>query len=94
LESLTQKELVSRLTLNCTVNETFKPANLPLDQKKISILDAMDEVAIPEKLREELYKLYPDAKVMQLKTGGNFPYLSRADEFNLYLQVRFEKGVS
>ncbi len=54
----------------------------------------MDEVAIPEKLREELYKLYPDAKVMQLKTGGNFPYLSRADEFNLYLQVRFEKGVS
>lgn len=47
----------------------------------------MDEVAIPDKVREEVYKFYPDAKVAQLKTGGNFPYISRADEVNMHIQV-------
>lgn len=47
----------------------------------------VDEVAVPERVREELYKLFPEARQAQIKTGGNFPYLSRADEVNLHLQV-------
>ena len=38
-------------------------------------------------MKEEIYKCYPDAKRASLKTGGNFPYLSQADEVNLHLQV-------
>jgi len=87
LETLTQAELASRLTLNCSVAETLKPAELPLDRSKITIMDTLDEVAVPEKVREEVYKFYPDAKFADLKTGGNFPYLSRSDEVNMHLQV-------
>jgi len=87
IDSMTHQELASRLTLNCTVFEEFNPAQLPIDKSKITIIDCLDEVAIPLKLREEVYKLYPEAKVCEMKVGGNFPYLSRPDEVNLYLEV-------
>jgi maspardin len=50
-------------------------------------MKTLDEVAVPEKVRDEIYKYYPDAKFAELKTGGNFPYLSRPDEVNVHLQV-------
>jgi len=87
LETLNQAELASRLTLNCTVAEMLKPAEFPMDKSKITIMDTLDEVAVPERVRDEVYKFYPDAKFAELKTGGNFPYLSRSDEVNLHLQV-------
>eukprot|EP01120_Amphizonella_sp_Union-15-10_P012515 TRINITY_DN5578_c0_g1_i1.p1 TRINITY_DN5578_c0_g1~~TRINITY_DN5578_c0_g1_i1.p1 ORF type:complete len:314 (+),score=69.93 TRINITY_DN5578_c0_g1_i1:69-1010(+) len=90
LETLTQRELASRMTLNCT-SGPLKPTSLDFDQKKITIIDTMDEVAIPDKLREEVYKFYPKARVGQLKEGGNFPYLSRADEVNMHLTVHLRK---
>lgn len=34
-----------------------------------------------------MYKLYPNARRAHLKTGGNFPYLCRSAEVNLYVQV-------
>ena len=34
-----------------------------------------------------MYKCYPDAKRAHLKSGGNFPYLSRSNEVNLMIQV-------
>jgi len=86
LESLEQSELAARLTLNCTLAD-FNPTELNWDKTKITILDTLDEVAVPEKCREELYKFYPEAKVAELKYGGNFPYVSKPDETNLYLEV-------
>jgi len=62
-----------------------------LAQTKITIIDCLDEVAIPPKVREEVYKFFPDAKVAELKTGGNFPYLSRADETNMHLEVHLRR---
>ena len=38
-------------------------------------------------VKEDLYKCYPQAKLGHLKTGGNFPFLSRSDEFNLFITV-------
>lgn len=35
-----------------------------------------------------MYKCYPEAKRAHLKSGGNFPYLSRADEVNTHLEVQ------
>jgi maspardin len=86
LETLTQSELASRLTLNC-LPSNFNPTELQFNKAKITIIDCLDEVAVPEKVRDEMYKMYPEARVAELKTGGNFPYLSRSDETNLYIEV-------
>lgn len=56
--------------------------NLP-----ITIIDVFDEYALTNVVREEMYKCYPNAKLAHLKNGGNFPYLSRSADVNLYLQV-------
>lgn len=63
--------------------EAHKLAGLP-----VTIIDVFDEYALSSAVREELYKCYPCAKLAHLKSGGNFPYLSRCAEVNLHLQVR------
>lgn len=84
LESLPQAELASRLTLNCL--QGYVEAH-KLCELAITIMDVFDESALSSAVREELYKCYPHAKLAHLKTGGNFPYLSRCGEVNLHLQV-------
>jgi len=64
------------------VREEFK-----LDQTNITIIDVLDDVIIPEVVREGVYKVYPNARQATLKSGGNFPYLSRADEINMHIEV-------
>jgi len=86
LETVSQEDMASRLSLNCTVGP-LSAVDLPLDDNHITIIDSIDDVALPEKLREEVYKVYPNARQAQLKTGGNFPYLSRPAEVNLHLEV-------
>lgn len=51
------------------------------------LLDVFDESALSQTVKEEMYKCYPTARLAHLKTGGNFPFLARADEVNVYLQV-------
>lgn len=46
-----------------------------------------DDSAISESAKESIHKSYPNARRAHLKSGGNFPYLSRTDEVNLYIQV-------
>jgi len=86
LESVIQEDLSSRLLLNCTVGPLVA-VDLPLDDTKITIIDTLDDVALPERLRDEVYKIFPNARQALLKSGGNFPYLSRSDEFNLHIEV-------
>ncbi|XP_059060863.1 maspardin-like [Achroia grisella] len=88
LESLTQSELASRLTLNCSPNsvQSQELANIP-----ITIMDVWDESALSSQVREDLYKTYPNAKRAHLKSGGNFPYLSRSDEVNLHLLIHLRQ---
>lgn len=50
-------------------------------------MDVWDESALSSHVRESVYKSYPHAKLAHLKSGGNFPYLSRSDEVNLHLLV-------
>jgi len=92
LENLSQADLASRLTLNCVPChvEPQKVNDLP-----VTIIDVFDGCALSQGVREETYKFYPDAKLAHLKTGGNFPYLSRSDEVNLHLHIHlrnFEKA--
>jgi len=51
------------------------------------MLQVNDDSALSQSAKDALYKSYPDARRAHLKSGGNFPYLSRSDEVNLYIQV-------
>ncbi|XP_014256770.1 maspardin-like [Cimex lectularius] len=89
LDSLSQSDLASRLTINC-INSYVKPNKLTY-LSAITIIDVFDECVLSSPVREQLKKCYPDAKLAHLKTGGNFPYLSRSEEVNLYLQIHLRQ---
>ena len=57
------------------------------------IVKVFDESALSQRCKEEMYKCYPDAKRAHLKSGGNFPYLSRSSEVNLMVQVSSTAGM-
>ncbi|KAJ1530459.1 hypothetical protein ONE63_005359 [Megalurothrips usitatus] len=84
LDSLSQQDLASRLTMNC-VNCYVEPQKMK--DIPVTIIDVFDEYALSGPVREELYKCYPSARLAHLKSGGNFPYLSRSDQVNVYLQI-------
>lgn len=52
------------------------------------VFKVFDQSALSLEAKEEMYKLYPNARRAHLKTGGNFPYLCRSAEVNLYIQVK------
>ena len=52
-----------------------------------SSLKTNDYCSIPQQLKDQLSERYPGARRAYLKTGGDFPFLSRSDEVNLHLQV-------
>eukprot|EP00164_Ancoracysta_twista_P002858 GFYU01003805.1.p1 GENE.GFYU01003805.1~~GFYU01003805.1.p1 ORF type:complete len:314 (-),score=51.62 GFYU01003805.1:23-964(-) len=83
-ESLTQEDIASRLTLNCC---KYHLGDLDLPSEKITIIETFDRTALPGPLKDAVYRKYPDAKPAQLKTGGDFPFLSRADEINMHITV-------
>ncbi|KAK7492553.1 hypothetical protein BaRGS_00016219 [Batillaria attramentaria] len=88
LDSLSQQELASRLTLNC-MNCYVEPQKLR--DVDITIMDVFDDCALSGIVREEMYKCYPEARRAHLKSGGNFPYLSRSADVNLFLQIHLRR---
>lgn len=88
IENLNQEELASRLSLNCSPGGALNPS---VGLENITIIDALDATSPPERLREEVYKYYPQAKIALLKTGGDFCYISRADELNVHIQVHLRQ---
>lgn len=46
-----------------------------------------------QKVRDEMYKFYPEAKIALLKTGGNFCYLSKSDEVNMHIKIHLRPFV-
>ncbi|XP_050442457.1 maspardin-like [Adelges cooleyi] len=89
IESLSQADLASRLTMNC-LNSRVN-TSLMRGLKTVTIMDVFDNYALGSPVKEKVYKEYPDAKLAQLKSGGNFPYLSRSDEVNLHLQIHLRQ---
>lgn len=90
LDGLDRSALASRLTLNCMncYVEPQKIASIPM-----TIIDVFDDCALSEPVKDDLYKLYPHARRAHLKSGGNFPYLCRSSEVNLYLQIHLRDFV-
>ena len=84
ISQLSQSELASRLTLSstgCRV-EADKLRHLP-----VTLLQALDATALTEQARSEAERCYPQARIAHLKTGGNFPFLTRPDETDMFIQV-------
>lgn len=88
VETLTQPELASRLTLNCSPCQV--QAEL-LSELPVTVLGVWDSAALSPTAREALCARYPNAKLAHLKSGGNFPYLSRSDEVNLHLLIHLRQ---
>ncbi|KPM08068.1 abhydrolase domain-containing protein [Sarcoptes scabiei] len=88
LENLSHEQLISRLYLNLTENH-IQPDNI--QSIPVTIIDVFDECSNSDHTREELYKMYPNAKLAHLKSGGNFPYLSRSEEVNMHLVVHLRQ---
>ena len=84
LDSMDRQEIASRLTLNCVPCE----AQSEFIDVPVTIIRCWDTFAISETVRDNLEKCYPKAKLAHLKTGGNFPFLTRSDEINLHILVR------
>ena len=85
-----RSELASRLTLNCS-ESYVEPQNLK--DMRVTIMDVFDECALTQGVKDDMYKCYPQARRAHLKTGGNFPYLSRSSEVNLYLEIHLRQFV-
>jgi len=88
LNSLGRKELASRLTLNC---QGAKVDTLKLRALPITVIVVNDESALSQSVKDDMLSVYPDARQAQIKSGGNFPYLSRAAEVNNYLKVHLRE---
>lgn len=86
---LSQPDLASRLTLNCATARV--KSNDVAGLHVVTIMDVFDDYALTSPIKEEIYHMYPQAKLAQLKSGGNFPYLSRHEEVNIHLQIHLRK---
>ncbi|KAF3448409.1 hypothetical protein FNV43_RR09122 [Rhamnella rubrinervis] len=88
VETLSKDDLASRLTLTVDVASV---GPLLLSDSFITIMDTNDYCAIPQQLKDQLSERYPGARRAYLKTGGDFPFLSRSDEVNLHLQLHLRR---
>ncbi|XP_068634871.1 uncharacterized protein [Aristolochia californica] len=88
VEKISQEDLASRLTLNV---DSVSIGSLLLPDTSITIMDTTDYCAIPQQLKDQLSERYAGARKALLKTGGDFPFLSRPDEVNLHLQLHLRR---
>eukprot|EP00746_Dinoflagellata_sp_MGD_P009336 gnl/MRDRNA2_/MRDRNA2_118953_c0_seq1.p1 gnl/MRDRNA2_/MRDRNA2_118953_c0~~gnl/MRDRNA2_/MRDRNA2_118953_c0_seq1.p1 ORF type:complete len:360 (+),score=60.78 gnl/MRDRNA2_/MRDRNA2_118953_c0_seq1:105-1184(+) len=77
-------DLASRLSLNCLASVV---GPLQLDDSAITLIETNDKTMVPNESRIEQRNRYSGAKVAQLKSGGDFPFLSRYDEVTLFIEV-------
>mmetsp|Transcript_24557 Transcript_24557/g.47772 ORF Transcript_24557/g.47772 Transcript_24557/m.47772 type:complete len:358 (-) Transcript_24557:96-1169(-) len=85
-------DLASRLCMMCTPGGV---GALPLDQERMTLLESNGVTMVPEELRRQLRGHYSEARIAQLKAGGDFPYISQPDETTLFVEVHLRRsGIS
>eukprot|EP00055_Hartaetosiga_balthica_P008940 m.34527 g.34527 ORF g.34527 m.34527 type:complete len:311 (+) comp6537_c0_seq1:66-998(+) len=90
LQSLTQTELASRLTLNVK-HSYVEPQNLFKQDIQVMIIEVNDKSALSTAVKNEMRKYYTDAKLCLLKYGGNFPYLANSLEVNMFIKIHMRR---
>lgn len=88
VEALSKDDLASRLIL---MVDSASVGPLLLSDASITIMDTNDFCAIAQELKDEVCERYPGARRAYLKSGGDFPFLSRPDEVNLHLQLHLRR---
>ncbi|XP_071707475.1 uncharacterized protein [Rutidosis leptorrhynchoides] len=88
VETLSREDLASRLTLTSD-NASVGP--LQLSDSLITIIDTNDKCSIPQQLKDEVSERFPGARKAYIKSGGDFPFLSRPDEINLHLKLHLRR---
>ncbi|KAK9266229.1 hypothetical protein L1049_012433 [Liquidambar formosana] len=88
VETLSREDLAARLTLTV---DAASVGPLLLSDSFITIMDTNDYCAIPLQIKDQLGERYPGARRASLKSGGDFPFLSRPDEVNLHLQLHLRR---
>lgn len=88
VETLKKDDLASRLTLTV---DAASVGPLLLSDSNITLMDTNDQSATPQELKDQVAERYPGARRAYLKTGGDFPFLSRSDEVNLHLQLHLRR---
>eukprot|EP00494_Astrolonche_serrata_P004607 UN04621 len=88
MNNLTQKELASRLLLNCLKRTITK---IKVDHKCITVVDVFDKISLPSKMRDKVKSLLEGAYYCSIKRGGDFPYLANPQEFSMLIQVHLRK---
>ncbi|XP_059292341.1 uncharacterized protein LOC132045777 [Lycium ferocissimum] len=88
VETLSREDLASRLTLTA---DAASVGPLLLPDSSITLIDTNDYCATPQSLKDQVCERYPGARRAYLKSGGDFPFLSRPDEVNLHLQLHLRR---
>nr|AII99394.1 Mas protein [Ipomoea batatas]GMD97226.1 maspardin isoform X1 [Ipomoea batatas] len=88
VEALAKDDLASRLTLTA---DAASVGPLLVPDSSITLMDTNDYCATPQQLKDQVRERYPGARQAILKTGGDFPFLSRPDEVNLHLQLHLRR---
>ncbi|KAK1436165.1 hypothetical protein QVD17_01941 [Tagetes erecta] len=88
VETLSREDLASRLTLT---SDAASVGPLMLSDSLITIIDTNDKCAIPRQLKDEVSERFPGARRADIKSGGDFPFLSRPDEINLHLKLHLRR---
>ncbi|KAG6399241.1 hypothetical protein SASPL_140717 [Salvia splendens] len=88
VETLSKDDLASRLSLTV---DSASVGPLRLSDTFITIMDTNDFCAVPQELKDQVIERYPGARLANLKSGGDFPFLSRPDEVNLHLQLHLRR---
>ncbi|KAK9079731.1 hypothetical protein SSX86_001404 [Deinandra increscens subsp. villosa] len=88
VETLSREDLASRLTLT---SDTASIGPLMLSDSLMTIIDTNDKCAIPQQLKDEVSERFPGARRADIKSGGDFPFLSRPDEINLHLKLHLRR---
>lgn len=88
VETLSREDLASRLTLT---SDAALVGPLLLSDSLITIMDTNDKCAIPQQLKDEVSERFPGARRAYIKSGGDFPFLSRPDEINLHLKLHLRR---
>ncbi|KAI3522509.1 hypothetical protein L1887_00344 [Cichorium endivia] len=88
VETLSREDLASRLTLT---SDAASVGPLLISDSLITIMDTNDKCSIPRELKDEVSERFPEARRALIKSGGDFPFLSRPDEVNLHLNLHLRR---
>lgn len=88
IDLISASDLGGRISLQLSSDNIDK---IYMNDKCITILQTLNNI-YPDSLNDDMKKAYPLAKYAIMKSGGNFPYLSRHEEVNMYILVHLRNN--